>query len=87
MRDNLFSAVLTFGLLAAGTLAVGSEMMGGPRSSATAPIARSALSPVMVIGPRRSAVVDVVTLPMVTVTGHRNAWVALETHEPAPTVE
>ena len=87
MRDNLFSAVLTFGLLAAGTIAVGSEMMGGPRSSAAAPISRSALAPVMVIGHRPTAVVDAVTLPMVTVTGRRNAWVALETHEAAPTVE
>ncbi|MEO6897251.1 MAG: hypothetical protein ABI218_11470 [Caldimonas sp.] len=87
MRDNLFSAVLTFGLLAAGTLAVGSELMGGPRSSAAAPTARAALSAVRVVSPRQTAVVDVVTLPRVTVTGRRDGWVALETHEAAPTLE
>ncbi len=89
MFDNIFSAVLTFGLMAAGTVAVGSEMIGSHRSAVTAPTAFVKLDKVTVVGHRPVAVVDTVTLPMVTVTGRRSAWaaVAVENHEPAPKVE
>ena len=36
MSDNLFSAVLTFSLLAGGTVAVGSEMLGAAAGAARA---------------------------------------------------
>ena len=69
MSDNLFSAVLTFSLLAAGTAAVGAEMMGTrPTAKATAVCA---LPAVTVIGKRIAA--DAVTLPTVVVTGRRQA--------------
>ncbi len=87
MRDNLFSAILTFSLLAGGTIAVGAEMMGGQRSGPAAPVACVTLDPVTVIGHRRTAVAEVVTLPKVTVTGRRSNWVAVESHEPAPKFE
>jgi len=68
MSDNIFSAVLTFSLLAAGTIAVGSEMVA-PRQAAKA-TAVAMLPTVTVIG-KRVAVADAVTLPTVVVTGHR----------------
>ena len=88
MSDNIFSAVLTFGLMAAGTIAVGSEMVGG-HHAAVAPTACVTLDPVTVIGRRQTAAVDTVTLPMVTVTGRRGAWaeVAIDSHEAATKVE
>ena len=68
MSDNIFSAVLTFSLLAAGTIAVGSEMV------ATGPLAKASpeatLPTVTVVG-KRVAAADVVTLPAVIVTGRR----------------
>ncbi len=87
MSDNILCAVLTFSLMAAGTAAVGTEMLDGHR--AAAPMKSVTLAPVMVIGHRAMAVADAVTLPMVTVVGHRNAWtdVAVETHEAVTTVE
>ena len=33
MTEHIFSAVLTFAMLAGGTLAVGSELLGSPRTS------------------------------------------------------
>ena len=88
MSDNIFSAVLTFSLMAAGTIAVGSEMMSGHRPAAT-PSVCVTLDPVTVIGKRPTVVVEAVTLPMVTVTGRRSAWaeVAADTHGAATTVE
>jgi hypothetical protein len=71
MSDNIFSAVLTFSLLAAGTIAVGSEM-AVPRHGAQA---SAAMPPVTVVG-KRVAVADAVTLPIVVVTGHRTVAVA-----------
>jgi hypothetical protein len=68
MSDNIFSAVLTFSLLAAGTIAVGSEMVA-PRH-ASKPNAVAMLPTVTVVG-KRVAVADAVTLPTVVVTGHR----------------
>jgi hypothetical protein len=85
MSDNILSAVLTFSLLAAGTAAVGSEMLA-PRHAArvtavaTLPaetvigkriaLADATLPQVTVIG-KRIAAVDAVTLPVVVVTGRR----------------
>jgi len=70
MSDNIFSAVLTFSLLAAGTIAVGSEMTV-PRHTAQAS-AVAALPTVTVVGKRVAvADADAVTLPTVVVTGHR----------------
>jgi hypothetical protein len=85
MSDNILSAVLTFSLLAAGTAAIGSEMLA-PRHAAkvtavaTLPavtvvgkriaLAEATLPPVTVIG-KRIAAADAVTLPVVVVTGCR----------------
>jgi hypothetical protein len=66
MSEHIFSAVLTFSVLAAGTTAVGSEWVA-PRQVA----AVAALPAVTVIG-KRIAAADSVTLPMVVVTGHRH---------------
>jgi hypothetical protein len=68
MSDNLFSAVLTFSLLAAGTVAVGSEMLA-PQHKTTQ--AAATLPAVTVIG-KRIAAADAVILPTVTVTGCRH---------------
>jgi hypothetical protein len=68
MADNLFSAVLTFSLLAAGTIAVGSEMVVPRQAAQTSAVAM--LPTVTVVG-KRVAVADAVTLPTVVVTGHR----------------
>ena len=68
MSDHLFSAVLTFSLLAAGTVAVGSEMV------APAPVTKAsavALLPTVTVVGKRTAAADVVTLPTVVVTGRR----------------
>jgi hypothetical protein len=70
MSDNLFSAVLTFGLLAAGTVAVGSEMLV-PRHAAKA--SAVAMLPTVTVVGKRVAVADAVTLPTVVVTGRRQA--------------
>ena len=68
MSDHIFSAVLTFSLLAAGTVAVGSELLA-PRHDAKAQVVAT-LPPVTVVG-KRVAAADVVTLPAVIVTGRR----------------
>ena len=68
MSENLFSAVLTFSLLAAGTIAVGSEMVAPRQVAKTSAVAM--LPTVTVVG-KRVAVADAVTLPTVVVTGHR----------------
>ncbi len=87
MSDNILSAVLTFGLMAAGTAAVGTEMFNGRH--AAAPTKSVTLAPVTVIGHRATGVVDAVTLPMVMVIGHREVRteIAVDTHGAAPTVE
>ena len=69
MSDNIFSAVLTFSLLAAGTIAIGSEMVA-PRAAARTAVVAATLPTVTVVG-KRVAVADAVTLPTVVVTGHR----------------
>ena len=68
MSDNLFSAVLTFSLLAAGTIAVGSEMVAP--QPATKPTAVATLPTVTIVG-KRVVTADVVTMPTVVVTGRR----------------
>ena len=68
MTDNLFSAILTLSLLAAGTTAVGTEMLA-PDRTAVEPAPVVTLAPVTVIGKRAAA--DTITLPTVTVTGRR----------------
>ncbi len=88
MSDNILSAVLTFGLMAAGTIAVGSEMVSSHRATVAAPTARVTLDTVTVIGHRPVAVADTVTLPTATITSRRSTWaaVAVDTHDVAPTV-
>ena len=68
MSDNIFSAVLTFSLLAAGTIAVGSEMVAPRPAARTTTVA--ALPTVTVVG-KRIAAADAVTMPTVVVTGRR----------------
>lgn len=68
MSDHIFSAVLTFSLLAAGTVAVGSEMVA-PRPAAKA--STVAMLPTVTVVGKRVAAADVVTLPTVVVTGRR----------------
>jgi hypothetical protein len=70
MSDNIFSAVLTFSLLAAGTIAVGSEMVAPRQVAKTSAVA---LLPTVTVVGKRVAVADAdaVTLPTVVVTGRR----------------
>ena len=69
MSDNILSAVLTFGLLAAGTAAIGTEMFNTRHTlQAAAPVVT--LPTVSVIG-HRAAAAEFVLLPAVTVIGHR----------------
>lgn len=91
MSDNVLTAVLTFGLLAGGTVAIGSEafetrhvvqasspVVVMPQVNVTAQrTAGVATLPEVTITAQRDAVV---TLPMVMVTGRRDAvTVAVET--------
>ena len=78
MSDNIFSAVLTFSLLAAGTIAVGSEMVA-PRQAAKA--SAVAMLPTVTVVGKRVAVADAVTLPTVVVTGHRPVVTAVATDD------
>jgi len=77
MADNLFSAVLTFSLMAAGTAAVGSELFASHR-----PVDVATLPAVTITGHRALPMAEVV-LPAVTVTGRRqgNTTVAIETSD------
>ena len=83
MSENIFSAVLTFSLLAGGTASVGSELLAprhaaGSTAVATLPavtvvgkriaLADATLPPVTVIG-KRIVAADTVSLPVVVVTG------------------
>ncbi len=85
MSENIFSAVLTFSLLAAGTVAIGSEMVA-PREVAAKTAAVATLPPATVIG-KRVAVADAdsVTLPMVIVTRcrHGDTTVAVDDSDAA----
>ena len=71
MSDTLFSAVLTFSVLAAGTVAVGSEMLA-PRHPAPTRAATVATLPAVTVIGKRVAHADQVTLPLVVVTGRRS---------------
>ena len=87
MSDNILSAVLTFSLMAGGTVAIGSEMFNS--HPAAAPTRSVTLAPVTVTGHRASAVADMVSLPTVTIIGRREVRteVAVDTHCAAPMVE
>jgi hypothetical protein len=69
-NDNLFSAVVTFSLMAGATIAFGNDLV----QSRHAPIARpvATLPTVTIIG-KRIAATDRITLPTVTVIGRRVA--------------
>jgi hypothetical protein len=67
MSENLFSAVLTFSLLAGGTVAFGSELVQ-PHAPAAKQIAT--MPAVSVVG-KRIASADIVTLPTVVVSGRK----------------
>ena len=67
MSDNILSAVLTFSLLAGGTAAIGSEVFES-RHVAQASTPVIVMPQVNVIAQRAS---EVVTLPAVTITAHR----------------
>jgi hypothetical protein len=71
--ENLFSAVLTFGMLAGGAVGFGGQLLATEQAVATLPT-------VTVIG-RRVAEADQVTMPTVVVVGRRIAptEVAVET--------
>jgi hypothetical protein len=69
-NDNLFSAVVTFSLMAGATIAFGADLV----ESRHAPTAKqmATLPTVTIIG-KRIAATDRITLPTVTVTGRRVA--------------
>jgi hypothetical protein len=71
MTDNILSAVLTFGLLIAGTAAIGTEVFN-PRQAGAAPMPVVTLPQVSVVA-HRQASSEYVMLPAVTITGHRDA--------------
>jgi hypothetical protein len=77
MADNILSAVLTFSLMVAGAVAVGSELFANPR-----PVDVATLPAVTVIGHRELPMAEVM-LPAVTVTGCRQGMttVAIETSD------
>ena len=85
MSENIFSAVLTFSLLAAGTVAVGSEMLTPARPAPKAS-AMAMLPTVTVVG-KRVAVADAVTLPTVVVTGQRPLVTAAADADRAPRIQ
>jgi hypothetical protein len=68
MSDNILSAVLTFSLLASGTVAIGSELLTPRHAAAHSAVAT--LPAVTIVG-KRVAAADTVTLPTVVVTGRR----------------
>ncbi len=70
MTDNILSAVLTFGLLLAGTAAIGSEMFN-THQAGSAPM-RVVQLPTVTIVAHRQAPSEFVMLPAVTITGHRD---------------
>nr|HET7858742.1 hypothetical protein [Caldimonas sp.] len=82
--ENIFSAVLTLGLLAGGAVAFGSDVASKPTAPAHAAATKVTLPTVTVVG-RRAAATTVaaterVTLPTVTVVGRRAPTaVAVET--------
>jgi len=84
--ENIFSAVLTFGLLAGGAVAFGSEFVATPKAPGQVETAVVTLPTVTVTG-RRDAAVAETTLPTVMVVGRRAALAKLaEVTLPAVTV-
>jgi hypothetical protein len=84
MSDHILSAILTFSVLAGGTAAIGSEMFNTHRSEQAARHVVM-LEPVTVVAHRKVAALEIVTLPAVTITGHRApTWVAAETRASEP---
>ena len=67
--ENLFSAVLTFSLMAGGAVAFGSEMLGAGQARQAVQVVT--LPTVTIVGQRAQA--DRLTMPTVTVTGRREA--------------
>jgi len=65
--ENLFSAVLTFSLMAGGTVAFGADLL---RTEPAPAAAATATLPPVTITSHRIAGADRVTLPTVTVIGH-----------------
>jgi hypothetical protein len=66
--ENIFSAIVTFGLMAGATIAFGSDLIQ-PRQ---APTVVATLPTVTVVG-KRIAATEQITLPTVTVVGRRVA--------------
>ena len=77
MSDNILTAVLTFSLLAGGTVAIGSEVFESRQvAQASAPVV---VMPQVTITAPRAMLTEIVTMPQVTITAQRAA-------EPAPVV-
>jgi hypothetical protein len=68
--ENIFSAVLTFSLVAGGTVAFGADLLHSERAPAA--VATATLPQVTIVG-HRVASADRVTMPTVTVIGRRVA--------------
>ena len=73
MSDNILSAVLTFGLLASGTAAIGSEMFNTHRAAPMQQATQVVMLPAVTVIGHREQATQVVMLPTVTITGHREA--------------
>ena len=73
MSDNILSAVLTFGLLASGTAAIGSEMFNTHRAAPVQESTKVVMLPAVTVIGHREQATQVVMLPAVTITGRREA--------------
>ena len=69
-NDNLFSAVVTFSLMAGATIAFGNDLVQSRHAPNARPVAT--LPTVTIVG-KRIAATDRITLPTVTVIGRRVA--------------
>jgi len=68
MSDNILTAVLTFSLLAGGSVAIGSEMFGTRQLAKAAPVV---VLPQVTVTAQRLAANEIVTMPEVTITAKR----------------
>ena len=68
MSDNILTAVLTFSLLAGGSVAIGSEMFGNRQLANEAPVD---VLPQVTVTAQRVAANEIVTMPEVTITAKR----------------
>ena len=73
MFDDLFTGVLTIGLLASGAVAFGVDALHSGHAQATA----VASLPAVTVVAHRAVPTQVVMLPTVHVTGHRHADAAV----------